>query len=144
MLWSFIFQTILFPVLFVRPASGVLQHLVREIFKDFEDWTVIIFENFLILADDHADALEKFKKILQRCDEKGFVLKMKKSFTVTDNVTFFGYKVTHGAWELDERRKEAIDNISFLKNTKDMQSVLGCAVLPSSYSRLFRVECKVV
>ena len=112
----------------VGPASGVLQHLVRDIFKDFEDWTVVIFDNFLILADDHADALEKFKKILKRCDEKGIVLKMKKSFIGTDTVTFFGYKVTHGAWELDEKRKEAIDNIPFPRNTKDMQSFLGAAL----------------
>ena len=101
---------------------------MREIFKDFEDWTVVIFDNFLILADDHADALEKFKKVLQRCDEKGIVLKMKKSFIGTDTVTFFGYKVTHGAWELSEDRKKAIDDIPFPSNTKDMQSFLGAAL----------------
>ena len=112
----------------VGPASGVLQHLVREIFKDFEEWTVVIFDNFLILADDHLDALEKFKKILQRCDEKGIVLKMKKSFIGTDTVTFFGYKVTHGSWQLDETRKQAIDKIPFPRNTKDMQSFLGAAL----------------
>ena len=112
----------------VGPASGVLQHLVREIFKDFEDWTVVIFDNFLILADDYADALEKFKKVLKRCDEKGIVLKMKKSFIGTDTVTFFGYKVTHGSWELSEDRKKAIDDIPFPSNTKDMQSFLGAAL----------------
>jgi hypothetical protein len=79
-------------------------------------------------VDDHADALEKFKKILKRCDEKGIVLKMKKSFIGTDTVTFFGYKVTHGAWELSEDRKKAIDDIPFPSNTKDMQSFLGAAL----------------
>ena len=28
----------------VGPASGVLQHLVRDIFADFEDWIVVIFD----------------------------------------------------------------------------------------------------
>ena len=112
----------------VGPASGVLQHLVRDIFADFEDWTVVIFDNFLILADDHLDALEKFKKVLQRCKEKGIVLKMKKSWIGTEEVTFFGYKVRHGSWEMSGERKKAIDDIPFPMNTKDMQSFLGAAL----------------
>ena len=112
----------------VGPASGVLQHLVRDIFADFEDWIVVIFDNFLILADDHLDALEKFKKVLERCEEKGIVLKMKKSWIGTDEVTFFGYKVRHGSWELSEERKNAIDAIPFPTTTKDMQSFLGAAL----------------
>ena len=55
----------------VGPASGLLQNLVREIFKDFEEWTVVIFDNFLVLADDHDDAYEKLAKILKRCEELG-------------------------------------------------------------------------
>ena len=112
----------------VGPASGVLQHLVRDIFADFEDWIVVIFDNFLILADDHMDALEKFKKVLARCEEKGIVLKMKKSWIGKDEVTFFGYKVRHGSWELSEDRKNAINAIPFPTNTKDMQSFLGAAL----------------
>ena len=112
----------------VGPASGVLQHLVRDIFADFEDWIVVIFDNFLILADDHLDALEKFKKVLERCEEKGIVLKMKKSWIGTEEVTFFGYKVRHGSWELAEERKNAINAIPFPTNAKDMQSFLGAAL----------------
>ena len=53
---------------------------------------------------------------------------MKKSWIGTDTVTFFGYKVTHGSWELAEDRKKAIDGIPFPTNTKDMQSFLGAAL----------------
>ena len=37
----------------VGPASGALQYIVREIFKEYEDWTVVIFDNFLILTEDY-------------------------------------------------------------------------------------------
>jgi hypothetical protein len=112
----------------VGPASGLLQHIVRNIFADFHDWTIVIFDNFLILADTYEDAYEKLEKILDRCKEFGIVLKLKKSWFGVDKVTFFGYEVTHGKWELSEDRKQAIMAMEFPKNTKQMQSFLGAAL----------------
>jgi hypothetical protein len=34
----------------VGPASGILQAIVRKIFAAFDDWIIVIFDNFLILA----------------------------------------------------------------------------------------------
>ena len=31
----------------VGPASGVLQSIVRRLFTNFDDWTIVIFDNFL-------------------------------------------------------------------------------------------------
>jgi hypothetical protein len=39
----------------VGPASGILQAIVRTVFADFEEWTIVIFDNFLVLATDFAD-----------------------------------------------------------------------------------------
>ena len=58
----------------------------------------------------------------------GIVLKLKKSWFGVDKVTFFGYEVTHGKWELSEDRKQAIMAMEFPKNTKQMQSFLGAAL----------------
>ena len=44
----------------VGPASGVLQHLVREIFKDFEDWTVVIFGSSLMITSTPWRNLRRF------------------------------------------------------------------------------------
>ena len=63
----------------VGPTSGLLQHILRDAFSDFEAWTIFIFDNFLILADDYEDAYKKLEKVLNRCTEYGIVLKMKKS-----------------------------------------------------------------
>ena len=110
----------------VGPASGLLQHLVREIFQPFEAWTIVIFDNFLILADDYA--YKKLKLVLERCHEYGVVLKLKKSFIGVDKVTFFGYEVQHGQWSMSDSRKLAISAIPFPKNTKEMQSFLGASL----------------
>jgi hypothetical protein len=112
----------------VGPASGLLQHIVRDAFVGFEDWTIVIFDNFLILADDYDDAYAKLEKVLKRCSEFGIILKLKKSWMGVDKVTFFGYEVQHGTWQLSDTRKTAISAMEFPKNTKQMQSFLGAAL----------------
>jgi hypothetical protein len=54
----------------------MLQSVVREIFKDYEEWTIVIFDNFLVLADDFDDAYTKLKLVLERCAEYRVVLKL--------------------------------------------------------------------
>jgi len=112
----------------VGPASGLLQSLVSKIFAEFEDWTIVIFDNFLILAEDYEDAYVKFDKVLKKCSEYGIVLKMKKSWIGVDTVTFFGYEVTKGKWKLSDSRKAAIAEMPFPTTTKTMQSFLGAAL----------------
>ena len=114
----------------VGPASGLLQSIVRDIFdfEDFPDWTIVIFDNFLVLADDYEDAANKLERVIARCAEYGVVLKIKKSFIGASTVTFFGYEVTHGRWSLAETRKDAIDALPFPTAKKEMQSFLGAAL----------------
>ena len=84
----------------VGPASGILESIVRKVFSDFEDWIIVIFDNFLILAHDFIDATSKLELVLLRCQQHCLVLKMKKSWIGTDVVTFFGYEVRPGSWSL--------------------------------------------
>ena len=79
-------------------ASGILQAIVRKIFADLDDWIIVIFDNFLILADSYKDATTKLTTVLQRCHDNRLVLKMKKSWIGTNVVTFFGYEVKPGSW----------------------------------------------
>ena len=114
----------------VGPASGILQSIVKEVFdfEDFPDWTIVIFDNFLILANDFEDAATKLERVIARCAQFGVVLKIKKSFIGYDKVTFFGYEVSEGQWKLSDSRKAAIEALPFPKSKKEMQSFLGAAL----------------
>ena len=112
----------------VGPASGILQKCVMDIFSDFESWTIAIFDNLLILAHSYTDAYDKFKIIIQRCNERHVVLKFSKSWLGFDTVTFFGYLVRKGTFEMSDDRKQAISTIPMPSNQKLMQRFLGTAL----------------
>jgi RNase H-like domain found in reverse transcriptase/Chromo (CHRromatin Organisation MOdifier) domain len=111
----------------VGPASGILQAIVRRIFAPFDAWTIVIFDNFLVLAHDYHDAYLKLQQILECCHTHRLVLKLKKSWIGTSVVTFFGYEVRPGSWCLSQSRKDSISAMIFPTNTKMMQSFLGAA-----------------
>jgi hypothetical protein len=109
----------------VGPASGMLQAIVRTVFADFEEWTIVIFDNFLVLA---TDTLSKLKRILERCQQHHLVLKMKKSWMGTTIVTFFGYEVQPGSWRLPKSRKDSISQT--ISPTSRRYNPEGYAELP--------------
>ena len=97
----------------VGPASFVLQKIMDDIFSDYKDWLVVIFDNILLLAHDYKDAFMKLKLVIKRCHDFNLILKLKKSWFGVTEVTFFGYKVGQGKWELSDERKRAISLIQF-------------------------------
>ena len=112
----------------VSPASGILQKIVREIFADYSDWIIVIYDNFLILAKGYADAYTKFELILKRCQQFNIILKFKKSWIGMKTVSFFGYQVSNGHWQLSDERKQAVLAMTFPTTKKLMQIFLGFAI----------------
>lgn len=112
----------------VPPASGFLQQMVDDIFGDFSDWCIAIFDNLLVLATDYDDAYRKLDIILDRCIERNVYLKFSKSWLGYDHAKFFGYVCKHGKYELAQDRKDALKSIAFPSSIKQMQSFLGAAL----------------
>jgi hypothetical protein len=112
----------------VAPARGIQQRMVMALFEDFSDWMVRLFDNVLVLCSSTEDEIEKLRKVLMNCKERGVVLKFAKSWIGFQQVKFFGYKVTPGKYELDEDRKATIRQTEMPKGRKSMQRFLGTAV----------------
>ena len=112
----------------VSPASGYLQSYVMEMFRDFEEWAITIFDNILLLAHDEQDACDKLEKFLERCASRNVILKMQKTWLGYSSVKFFGYKVSQGKYEMDDDRKKAIEEYSMPTSQKGMQRFLGAAL----------------
>ena len=112
----------------VAPASGILQSIVLDLFSDFSDFTIAIFDNLLILADSYDDCFEKLQKIITRCHERNVILNFSKTYLALQEVTFFGYLVSQGKHEMSPERKEAIHSMVMPTNLKAMQRFLGSAL----------------
>lgn len=120
----------------VAPASGFLMFVMFEIFRDYLDFMVVIFDNLLICAYDYDDAFIKLEKVLDRCIEKNIYLKLSKCLFGVKEVTFFGYRVNGTGFYLSEERRDNISKTPFPeapKQTKKMQAFLGAA----NYFKMF-------
>ena len=124
----------------ISPATAILQRTMTDIFKDCEQWTIVLHDNLLVLAKDHHDALEKLEIVMQRCLDRNIKLKVDKcSFGLTE-IKFFGYRVSSNSYTISDDKKEALANIPFPDTLHSMQSFLGTALFFSpfvlDYSRL--------
>jgi hypothetical protein len=117
----------------VSPASGHLQTTMIQMFGDFREWAIVIFDNILLLAHDENDAGEKLLKFLERCAKHNVYLKPSKSWIGYPSVKFFGYLVSYGKYQMDDDRKKAIGETPMPKNQKGMQSFLGAALFFKSF-----------
>ena len=121
----------------IGPASGILQKAMYEIFADFEDWAIVIFDNLLVMATDYEDAYRKVDLVLDRCLKHNIYLKFSKTWLGFPEANFFGYVCRKGCYELSQVRKEAVYSLPFPHNTKQMQSFLGSAVFFKSFVKNF-------
>jgi len=111
----------------------LLQRAVVDAFGEFRDWLVIIFDNFLILAYDHADLLAKLDIVLTRANERNFFMKFAKTFLGFSRCSFFGYEVTADGYRMDNKRIQGIVDMPFPSNQKLMLSFLGAALFTSNF-----------
>ena len=117
----------------IAPASFKLQSTVADVFQDFEEWTILIFDNLLVLAHDYDDAYRKCEIILDRCIQRNVFLKFSKTWLGFPEVNFFGYVCTKNGYRLSDERKNALNAVPFPKNVKQMQSFLGSALFFKSF-----------
>jgi hypothetical protein len=111
----------------VPQGSGLLQEIMMEIFSEFEEWTIVIFDNLLVLATDYDDMYVKVEKILTRAVERNLVFKMKKTWLGVSEVTFFGYICSEHTYRLSEERLKGITEMQMPTSKKSVKRFLGSA-----------------
>lgn len=117
----------------VAPASFILQEVMVRIFGDLEDWSIVIFDNMLVLAEDYEDALKKLKIIINRCNEYNLYLKFAKSWLGFDKVLFFGYECSFNRYGLADSRKKTLQEFKPPRTLKQLQSFIGFALYFKSF-----------
>ena len=115
----------------VAPASGILMSVMSEVFSDYSEWLIVIWDNMLLCADCFEDAFKKLKWVIQRCKEGNIYLKLSKSWFGFDHAEFFGYYCQKGSYKLTPQRAIEVNAIPFptgANKLKKIQQFLGSAV----------------
>jgi hypothetical protein len=108
-----------------------------DIFSDYQEFMITIFDNLLVLCHDYEDAQRKLVLVIERAYERGVVLKFAKSWIGYRTVTFFGYVVSKGKYELSQERNDAISAMPMPQNQKQMQRFLGAVLFFKSFIPCF-------
>lgn len=115
------------------PATGILHSTMIEMFKDFDEWSIVLFDNILLLANSYEEAFELFDRFLDRCIERNLFLKFDKSWLGVQEVNFFGYQCRHLEYMLTEERTKAIMEMVMPNSIKGMQRFLGSCLMYKSF-----------
>lgn len=119
------------------PSSGILHRCMLDIFKECEDWSIVLFDNVLLLADSYEDAYAKFEKFLDICLSRNLFLKFDKSWLGVEQVDFFGYICNNKSYRLSEKRMQAIRDIPMPETQKQAQSLAGCCIFFQNFLPYF-------
>ena len=101
-------------------GTAVFQKTMMDIFDDLNPapgdgakWLFVLHDNFLIGAHDHADAMIKLRKFLERASEKNVYLKMEKTHLGQTKQHFFGYDIERDHFQMSPDRAEALEKVPF-------------------------------
>jgi RNase H-like domain found in reverse transcriptase/Reverse transcriptase (RNA-dependent DNA polymerase)/Integrase zinc binding domain len=123
----------------IAPATNALQYYMDMIFKDFEEWIIVIFDNILVMGHDYDDLYDKLDIFLDHCIKHNLRLKLSKTWFGQTEVDFFGYICRYQSYRLSDSRKQSILEIPMPNSLTQMKSFLGSANFFRSFMPNFSI-----
>jgi hypothetical protein len=120
----------------VSIAAFILQKVVMDVFQEYEDFMIVLADNFLVLAQDEEDLLVKLDLVYQRCIDRNVIINLNKSELGFQELDFWGYHINKDSYKVSEKRLQGITDFKFpdtelspkIKKTM-IQSFLGTALV---------------
>lgn len=109
----------------VPPASGILQKHMSIMLEGTENFTIVMFDNLLVMAHSHQELLDNLKTVMLKASSYRCIFKLAKSRFGVQDLLFFGYKISPGSFAIGQERKDEILKIPFPTSLKEMQRLLG-------------------
>ena len=101
-------------------SSEIFQRKLHECLEGLEGVRCIA-DDILVYSEDEMQHSDHLEKLFQRCQDKNIKLNKEKSIFKTDRVPFQGHVFTSNGLMVDEKKTEAIVNMS---NPTDKEGVL--------------------
>lgn len=108
------------PATFQRAMNDVLGELLRE-------GVMVYLDDVVIHSPNLTNHLELLDKVLQRFQDTGFKVNLKKCHFLKQEVGFLGHVVTIGGVKMDPSKVSAVRECAAPRDVKQLQAFLGLA-----------------
>ena len=107
-------------------ASNMCKRCMMGIFSNLVDKVVQVFMNDLfVFGYSFESCLQHLQLVLERCEDKGFVLNWEKCHFMIIQGIVLGHIVSSKRIRIDKSKIELISNLPTPKCVKDVRSFLG-------------------
>lgn len=121
------------PALFTADVVTLLQHM---------DNVVVYVDDIYITSDTEDEHLRDIETVVKILSEAGYIISLKKSEIAKESVVFLGFQISNEGRGLTEDYKNKILQITYPKNLKQLQSILGLLNYARNFIPTFTEEIK--
>ena len=118
-------------------APATFQRLMDRVLKGTNKFTGVYLDDIIIYGDTWTEHLENVKTILQRIQQAGLTIKLKKCKFGMAECTYLGHKVGRGGVLPEDTKVRAIEEMPVPQTKKQVRSFLGMI----GYYRRFVTLC---
>ena len=107
-------------------VEATFQRAMNISFLEEKDRCVVIYlDDITVFSKNDQDHLQHLRRVFLKCRKFGIFLNPKKSIFAMEEGKLLGHIICEKGIKIDSDRVEAIQQISFPRNKKDIQSFLG-------------------
>ena len=111
----------------LKQASGWFQLLMNDVLRPVIAKIAVVYLDDIIIFSKGTlqDHIRDVKKVFRLIQQAILQIKIKKCRFFQKEIKFLGYKISQEGIATDPEKIKAMQNLSILRNLKDVQSVLG-------------------
>lgn len=122
-------------------APSTFQRLMDILLSGLQWSTCLVYlDDILVFGENHDIMLERLDQILEKLNNAGMKLRLKKCKFSQSEVSYLGHMISNEGIRPDPKKIEALQTIPAPKNVKEVKSFLGIV----SYYRRFIHKCAIL
>lgn len=116
----------------ISSAPEIFQRFINDTLEGIQG-VIAYFDDILVFGQTIEEHNDNLKVVLEKIKESGLTLNLEKSKLCVDKVNFLGHKVSGEGLSPDERKTQAIREMKYPTNKKELQRFLGMMVYLSKF-----------
>ena len=108
----------------MKNASAIFQRVMEQVLSDIKG-LIIYQDDVLVYADNESTLQKRLKAVKTRLAEKQITINEEKSITLTDEMSFLGFRISARGIEPDDKLVNKINSMKASANRREIECLLG-------------------